>query len=141
MRHISLFLLISLVSWSCSIQSQEITYGKDACHFCKMNIVDQQHASEIVSKKGKVFKYDSIECLLQDEENNQTEKVALYLVMDYYKPNSFIDASKAIFLISENVPSPMGAYLSALSSKESADKLQADERGNLYTWEEIQNQF
>ena len=127
--------------WSCSITSQEITYGKDACHFCKMNIVDQQHASEVVSKKGKIFKYDSIECLLQDEKNNQVEKVAMYLVMDYYKPNTFIDATKATFLISENIPSPMGAYLSAISSKERAVKLQSSEQGTLYSWEEIQKQF
>lgn len=59
---------------ACTPKAQSITYGADMCHFCKMNIVDVQHASEIVTKKGKVFKYDAIECMLNSEEPSSSGK-------------------------------------------------------------------
>lgn len=126
---------------SCSIEPQSIAYGKDACGYCKMNIVDQQHAAEIVTKKGKVYKYDAIECMLQDEDNNSPEKTALFLVMDYNSPNTFVGAEEATYLISENVPSPMGANLSAFASKSEAERLQIEKSGTLYTWDEISKKF
>ncbi|AWW00044.1 nitrous oxide reductase accessory protein NosL [Arcticibacterium luteifluviistationis] len=136
---LSIILAVFLIS--CAIEPQEISYGKDACHSCKMNIVDQQHAAEIVSKKGKVYKYDSIECMIRDNKNNQPEEIAMYLVMDYNKPNTFLNASEATFLISNNIPSPMGGFLSALSSEVEAEKLQSQHDGSLHNWEEIQKQF
>jgi copper chaperone NosL len=141
MKSSFLFLMFALFLASCSIEPQEINYGKDACHACRMNIVDQQHASEIVTKKGKVFKYDSIECLVSDAENNIPENVAMYLVMDYNNPNTFLNATDATFLISENIPSPMGGYLSALDTKEKAEKMQSEKQGTLYSWNELQEQF
>lgn len=134
-------IIIGISFWSCAIEPKEINYGKDACHSCKMNIVDQQHAAEVVSKKGKVFKYDSIECMIRDNKENSPEDIAMYLVMDFNKPNTFITASEATFIISENIPSPMGGFLSALSSKVEAEKLQIENTGSLHNWEEIQKQF
>ena len=65
----SIFILtISLVLIiSCKVEESPINYGQDACKFCKMTIVDKQHAAEIVTKKGKPFKYDAIECMVRDE--------------------------------------------------------------------------
>ena len=42
---------------ACSVEPKPINYGRDACHFCKMTIVDNQHAAEIITLKGKAFKY------------------------------------------------------------------------------------
>ena len=61
------FLLISAAAVliiGCEVKPQEIAYGQDACHFCKMTIVDRQHAAELVTVKGKAFKYDAIECMM-----------------------------------------------------------------------------
>jgi copper chaperone NosL len=106
-----------------------------------MTIVDQQHAAELVTKKGKAYKYDAIECMLQDKANNQPTNVALYLTMDYDSPKTFIDATQATFLISKKVPSPMGAYLSAFEKYENAKQLQEEKSGQLYNWEEIKQKF
>jgi len=106
-----------------------------------MNIIDQQHAAEIVSKKGKVFMYDAIECMIRDEENNNIDKVGLYLVMDYNNPNTFLNAEEATFLVSKNVASPMGGYLSAFNSKEAAEELQKEKTGKVYSWNAVQQEF
>ena len=48
-----------------------------------------------------------------------------------------IDATKATFLISENIPSPMGAFLSAFKDKSEAEQTQKENGGVLYTWDEL----
>ena len=50
---IQLLIPILLITVSCKVEPDEIEYGKDGCHFCKMTIVDNQHAAELVTAKGK----------------------------------------------------------------------------------------
>ncbi len=136
---LSLFLI--LFSEACSIESEPIEYGKDACSFCKMNIVDRQHASEIVTKKGKVFKYDAIECMVRDIKKRNEDEIALFLIVDYATPGKLVDATKSTYLISEAIPSPMGANLSGFENKESALKIQNEKKGDLYSWDELKSRF
>lgn len=121
----------------CSVQPQPIDFGKDACVYCKMNIVDAQHAAEIVTNKGKVFKYDAIECMLKDHENNNAQQTNMFLVCDYLMPGQFIDAETATYLVSEAIPSPMGEYLTAFSTATKAADFVLSDQDKTYTWEEI----
>ena len=59
----SLVLIISLLS-ACTPAPKPIEYGSDMCHYCKMTIMDKQHAAELVTDKGKVFPFDAIECMI-----------------------------------------------------------------------------
>ena len=132
--------IISLFLASCSVNPQPINYGSDACHYCEMTIVDKQHASQLVTTKGKAYKYDAIECMvhsLQDEF--ATTEMAHYLVADLNQPGELIDATKASYLISENLHSPMGANLSAFLNAEAGKKAQEKFTGKIYTWKEIQD--
>lgn len=130
-------LLTSFLFFSCTLQPQKISYGEEACHYCQMTIVDKQHAAQIVTTKGKVFSFDAAECMINYNSDIDTETVGLYLVTDFNNPETLIDATSSSFIISENIPSPMGAYLSALSSEEDAKKLQQEKGGELYSWETV----
>ncbi len=145
MKFIKVFILLVLISVvfnSCAIEQSPIDYGKDACYFCKMNIVDRQHAAEIVTDKGKPYKYDAIECMMQDiKERERQFEVALYLITDYSEPGKLIDAAKATYLISEKLPSPMGANLTGFAKKEDAIKTQTEKDGNIYSWNELKELF
>ena len=134
----NLIIALLLVFFSCNVGPEPINYGSDGCHFCKMTIVDKVHAAEIVINKGKAYKFDATECMinfLKDFED--ASEVELYLSNNYIEPEVLIDATKATFLISENIPSPMGAFLSAFKSKTEAEKMQAERGGVLYTWNEL----
>ncbi len=126
-----------LLFFSCNVKPQAIDYGNDGCHFCKMTIVDKVHAAEIVTKKGKVYKFDATECMVNFTKEFNTSEIQLYLSNNYKDPETLIDATQATFLISENIPSPMGAFLSAFKSKEEAIKMQAEKGGKLYTWDQL----
>ena len=132
-------LFISLVLAACSASPQPIEYGSDACHFCDMTIVDREHASQVVTAKGKAYKYDAIECMVHSvqDEFKDTE-MAHYLVADFGQPGELIDATKAFYLVSEKLQSPMGANLSAFKNQEAVKKAQEEFTGKVYTWKEIQ---
>jgi len=139
-RPIQIFILFSLVTLlSCNVSPQAINYGKEACEYCKMTIVDKLHAAEIVTKKGKVYTFDSAECMIHFIEDFDASTVKLYLTNHYTEPEILIDATKATFLISENIPSPMGANLTAFKDKKKAESIQEVKGGTLFSWEELLN--
>ena len=136
LKHFS-FVALLLVLTSCNFSPQAIDYGSDGCHFCKMTIVDKVHAAEIVTNKGKVYKFDASECMINFMKDFDASEVKLYLTNIYTEPEILVDATKATFLISKNVPSPMGAFLTAFKTKEDANKVQEEKEGTLYTWNEL----
>ena len=136
-----MLITVLFVFTACSVEPAKINYGSDACHFCKMTIVEETHAAEIVTSKGKAFKYDSIECLLNDLENHESESVALFLVTDYLTPQKLTDATKATFLISKSIQSPMGAHLTAFEHRKDAEEYGKKEADKIFDWIDLQKHF
>ena len=127
-----------LLTVSCKVEPKEINYGQDHCVHCDMTVVDKSHSAEYVTKKGKAYMFDAVECMVmkvnQDKNEDQME---FLLVADYANPGELVDAKTATFLISEKIKSPMGANLSAFSSKESAEKFLKENGGKLFTWDQL----
>jgi len=131
--------LITVLLVSCNVSPQHIEYGTDACHYCNMTIVDRQHASQVVTKKGKAFKYDAIECMINSLHDDMKDtEIALYLVADFNQPGQLMDATVSSYLVSDQVSSPMGANLSAFENENASQKAKDKFTGELYSWEEIQ---
>ncbi len=143
LKQLQPFILITIlfVTISCKIEPQKIEYGKDQCNFCKMNVVDKTHSAQYVTNKGKQFKFDAIECMVNDLSIKEENEIAILLVADYGNPGEMIDAKTAIYLISEGIKSPMGANLSAFSSKEKAAELLQEFGGKNYSWETLKQQL
>ncbi len=132
-----IYIIALVFLFSCTIKSEKIQYGQESCHFCKMIIVDSKHGAEIVNNKGKVFKFDAIECMIRYSQNsNKPQNIALQFVNYYEKPGDFIKASEAIYLKTPSLPSPMGENLTAFKSKNDTIL-----KGNKqwYTWQQIQD--
>ncbi|OBX22570.1 MULTISPECIES: nitrous oxide reductase accessory protein NosL [Bizionia] len=137
MKHLILILLLGVTFTSCTVKPEPINYGQDACHFCKMTIVDKVHAAEVVTHKGKVYKFDATECMVNFMDDFDTAEIKLYLTNHFNQPETLIDATNATFLISKNVPSPMGAFLTAFKTKQEAETVQAEQGGEIYTWDAL----
>jgi len=136
---IVIFLLIMGLLTSCNTQPEPINYGKDACHFCKMTIVSKTHAAQAVSTKGKQFKYDAIECMVNDLNMDNKAEMSTLLVANYLNAGEMLLAEKATYIISPNIPSPMGGNLSATANNADAEKLKAQNGGELYNWNALKN--
>lgn len=127
----SLILVLSLALMACSTTPEPIRYGEDSCHFCDMTIVSQAHSAQAVSTKGKQFKYDAIECMMNDMINNQPE-MAVKQVANFANPGEMIDVERAGFIINDTINSPMGENLAALEKGNNED---------LYTWSQLKARF
>ena len=134
-------IVILLISVSCKVEPEAIEFGKDQCSFCVMNIVDKTHAAQYVTAKGKQFKFDAIECMVNDLSDKTELELAYLLVSDYGNPGQMVDAKTATFLISPEIKSPMGANLSAFSAKEKAIETQQNHTGKIFTWEALQQKY
>ena len=130
---------ITLVFTSCSIDPEPLNYGKDQCEHCRMTIMDNKFGAEIITKKGKIYKFDAAECMIRfvKEGKVNDEDVSKYLVIDASKPANFINAKDAMYLISENFPSPMGADLSAYGSRTDVENFQKQYSGEIKDWDEV----
>ncbi|MDP3352313.1 MAG: nitrous oxide reductase accessory protein NosL [Flavobacteriaceae bacterium] len=138
MKKIIIYILSIMLFISCKVEPKEINFGQDACHYCKMTIVDKPFASEIVNSKGKVYMYDAIECMIKNLENENLD-AKMYLVYDFENTTQFINALESHFVISNKIKSPMGENLAAFKSKSSADKFLENNGGKLFNWNEINN--
>ena len=139
MKNIITSTILLFVLVSCNVKPQDISYGEQSCQFCRMTIVDRQHAAQFVNDKGKAFNFDAAECMINYLQEIDKESIGLLLVSDYNAPETLIDVNHATFIISEEIPSPMGANLSAVAKSEEANALLKNKTGQIYTWKELLN--
>ena len=138
---ITVFAFLALVAVSCTSEPRPIEYGKDMCEFCKMTVVDKQHGAQLVTNKGRIYVFDAIECMARYVDEQGDAQNAHELVNDYQSPGTLIAADDAHYLICKNIPSPMGAFLSAFATKEKVSETQSIKGGETYSWSEIKSQF
>jgi len=132
------FLLFLMLMSSCSNSPESIDYGSDACQFCKMTIMDTNYGAELITPKGKIFKFDAVECMINFTTRNsdQSEGAALY-VINYNDPHNWLSTESAMFLRSQKLPSPMGQYITAFESLEAAKVVQQQMGGEIQNFEEV----
>jgi copper chaperone NosL len=125
---------------ACDPQPEPIRYGTDQCSECKMTITDQRFGAEIVTTKGKVFKFDDTYCAAEclRKEVVSEKDVHLLLVSDFRASGRFISAKDAFFLKSENLKSPMRSDCAAFSSTAERDAVKNQLGGGQeYGWEQV----
>ncbi len=123
------------------MKPEKINYGLDLCHYCKMSIVDSQHASQIVTEKGKSFKYDAIECMMNHLRNWDQVSPKLYLVTTYDSPAKMVDATTAHYLVTPSIPSPMGEFLTAFEDERNRTESMEDGEGKAMDWNSLKMEF
>jgi copper chaperone NosL len=143
MKNIFFLVLISIAWSSCSRGPEPIRFGHDSCDHCKMVIMDPKFGAEIVTKKGKVFKFDDVNCFIAYQEEHQLagESIAHQLVIDFDKPETLINIQVAAFVYSDQIRSPMASNLAAFSDMSAMEKYYQEWGGEVLTWEEVKLLF
>lgn len=132
-------IVVSFAIAACQSNPEPIAYGEDSCDNCKMTISDPKYGSELISDKGKIFKFDSIECLAAYSMIINPETIASMWVTDFSNKENFVNTNDAHFLKSENLRSPMGLNLSAYKNQESLAKVKNEFGGVTISWKELLN--
>lgn len=133
------FILFFLVS--CSTAPEPLQAGRDICHLCKMGIADTRFGSEIITKKGKIFKFDDMGCMINFMKAGGVESssISKTVVIDYERKDHFIETGKAFFVRGDILKSPMNFNVAAFSDAASAEKVVTD--GKILSWEELWQQM
>jgi copper chaperone NosL len=115
-----------------------IHWGEDACHHCRMTLVQKGFAAQRINEKGKVFKYDAIECLLGELESKPLRTRERAYVSDRSLPDApLLPAQEAVYLRGENVASPMGGGLAGFAAGDSARAFQTRLGGDVLGWADV----
>ncbi|HKR07178.1 MAG TPA: nitrous oxide reductase accessory protein NosL [Bacteroidia bacterium] len=124
---------------SCSTEPQTIRYGKDACAFCKMNIVDEKFSAQCMSTKGKSYRFDDIHCVASFLKNGgvwRNELAGVYF-SDFNEKNKWINSDVALLLQSDSLHSPMGWNMAAFDTEQERDETMKQFNGKKLAWKDI----
>ena len=143
MKNVFFVLSLSLFL-SCSNNSpQPIKYGREDCDGCKMTIADERFGAELITTKGKYYKFDDLSCMILflDKATVNKEEIDKELVIDYPNRNKFLDVTQATYYVGEDVHSPMNGNAAAFSNKSDALKFQQGKQGVIMNWKEVYNKI
>ncbi len=137
---ISLVIMISL--FSCNIGPEPINTGVDNCYFCKMTISDARFGAELVTRKGKIYKFDDSRCLFDFLKTNElrTGEIKNIYFSDFCGLHELINVKETLFLQSDKFRGPMGGNIAAFKVQDSLRKIQVQINGINITWTEIKKQ-
>lgn len=118
---LAFIILFSVSVSACNVSKEPIKIGVDNCEYCKMTISDPRFGVEVITKKGKIFKYDEIHCMLSSVEVGQLDKNKIKEVYfaDFCDGHGLVDQKGVLLLKSAELKSPMGGNIAAFSSKDS----------------------
>jgi copper chaperone NosL len=119
-----LLIFMLTLNISCNVSPQPIKVGTDACSFCKMSVADKHFGAELITKKGKIYKFDDLQCMIGflKDKTIQTGDVEKMYVVDYQAPYGLIDLETAFLLKSEKLRSPMGSNIAGFLSEKHFEK-------------------
>lgn len=131
-------IILCFVLTSCGNQKPvPIKLNVDNCDHCKMTISDTKFATELITQKGRIYKFDDILCMTDYAKTLTDLKGAKYFVTDFISGTTFLDAGTAYYIKGENVRSPMGGNTAAFATKEDA-AIRASQLGATeITWDSL----
>lgn len=131
--------IVAVSMIGCTTEPEPIRYGKEACDHCKMTLVDKKAGGEIVTAKGKIFRFDDTRCIIDYLASGAIKKdneAKVYLV-DYSGDGSFIPSGQAFLLKSDVLHTPMGGNIAAFKDEASRQKVMEQFQGTPLTWAEL----
>ena len=131
--------LLLFICSSCTAKPESIKYGKDLCDDCRMTIMDPKFGGELITKKGRVYKFDDAHCLNNFLKSGTVKEgdVRQTLFVDFEHNNDFLDTKSLFFVVSPQLKSPMNSNAAAFSTKPIADKKANETNGIVLNWEDL----
>ena len=134
----ALFLLLSITVFSCANdKAVPIKLNADNCDFCGMSIADGKFAAEVITEKGRAYKFDDISCMMNYCKENSNTKMGAYFVNDFAQDNVLIPTNTAFFLSGGTIQSPMRGGIIAFSKETDAKEFGIKLNAQSLSWEAI----
>jgi copper chaperone NosL len=105
---------------SCSQSPQAIKINKDNCSFCEMTIADLKFGVELMTDKGKVYKFDDLSCMNSFVKEQKEMKGKHLFAADYLHPEVLMPLEGMSVIRGGSVSSPMGGNMATFKSLDTA---------------------
>ena len=122
---------------ACGGSPRPLVAGEDACDFCRMTVSDTRFGGEVVTAKGRVHTFDSVECLASYVNALPDSTAAAGVWVADYESSAMIPAARAHFVRGGSLHSPMGRDLAAFAERHDPAALTARYGGEVVTWAQI----
>lgn len=130
--------MLTIVLTSCATGPEPIQFGKDACDYCKMTIIDKKFGGEIVTDKGKIFRFDDIRCIVDFINAGSADKATSTIYfLDYGGKGNLLRSDSAFLMKSEELRSPMGGTTAAFSDEASRQSSMQQLNGTSVNWVDV----
>lgn len=114
-----------------------IQLNTDQCDFCKMSVSDPSFGAEVITKKGRVYKFDDLSCLVAYVNENPQTPIGQYYVNAFGKDNVLIDATTAHYIEGGAVHSPMNGNFAAFETSSEAQQAAKELQAKPLNWDSI----
>lgn len=111
-----------------------VALNEDDCDFCRMTISDARFGGQAVTKNGRAYLFDSIECLAGWARANPAEAVRAMYVVDVQHPGTWVPVTEAGFIKGALIKSPMGGAVVAFATPAAAEGQRTMLGGTTTTW-------
>lgn len=140
MKTFALACIALLTLMSCgSNEPKPIKINTDACDFCKMTIANGKFGAELITKKGRYYKFDDLACMVQFAKSNTVVPYQSFFVNNYTKDNTLIPAETAFFIKSDEINSPMRGNMAALATAAEQSEYAKKFNAQPLSWSEVYN--
>lgn len=120
-------------------EPQPIKLNSDSCDFCKMTIANAQYAAQLITDKGRVYKFDDLSCMIQyTKENNGLPNARLF-INDYLNANLFAPVEEAFLLKGGIIHGPMGGKVVGFKNKTDAQNYESKLQAEPIEWPTLYN--
>ncbi len=134
----TMLLLLILFSFSCNNNGPyPITLNKTKCDHCQMTIADGRFASQLVTKKGRVYNFDDVSCLIGYESQNENIVIANRYICNYTSSNQLLPVENLFYVSSDLIKSPMRGNIAAFDKKENADEAAVKWNSSVIQWADV----
>lgn len=133
-----LFFVMALLLSACGSNGpEEIKLNSDHCDFCKMTISNGKFGAELITQKGRVYKFDDLLCMISYAKTNTIVPYKSHYVGDYTKENKLIAAEKCFYIKGGTIKSPMGGNFAAFTNSKEQNEFQQKYNAIPMTWSEV----
>ena len=105
--------------------------------------MDKRFGAEIMTKKGKAYKFDDVNCLVlfHKEGSVKAADVAGRYITDFAHEGVLLEIEKAVFLHSDKLKTPMASQVAAFSIEADLEKIKTQSGGEVLDWKQVQTLF
>ena len=107
----------------------QIRYGEETCAFCGMLISEERFAASLTTVTGETEAFDDVGCLLR--ALTRPDRSGARVWVHDYRSERWLEAPRAVFVHSDDVPTPMGGGFAAFSTQEAAEQFAREVHGTV----------